>query len=71
MEWRYLPSDPSRRATSWRDAKAVQQWFPEWETWPQSRRRLWGLDEATLADAQCSSPHLSALPSAVVPKASM
>ena len=73
MEWRCVPRG---QVTLLRDAKAVQQWFPEWETWPLFRRRLWGLDllaerNILSAGAQGLTPHVSVLPSTVMPKASL
>ena len=72
MEWRLAPLG---RAPSLRDREAVQRWFPEWEAWPMSRRRLWGLDSAArntpLGVAQDASLRLPVLSSTVVPKASL
>jgi hypothetical protein len=70
MEWRCVPRGQVKSfASALRDAKAVQQWFPEWETWPLSRRRLWGFD--LLAGAQGFSLPVSVSQSTVVRKASM
>ena len=39
MGWNYFPPGGRKR-----DVKAVMQLHPEWEDWPEARRRLWGLD---------------------------
>ena len=38
MGWNYFPPGGRKR-----DVKAVMQLYPEWEDWPEERRRLWGL----------------------------
>ena len=71
MEWRCVPRE---QVTSLRDAHAVQHWFPEWKTWPLSRRRLWGLDTPMhnkLLAAPQGLLHISVMPSTVLRKACM
>ena len=53
IEWRYAPAG---RAPTLRDSRAAQLVFPEWQTWSLSRKRLWGLDQATRQEQPLSGP---------------